>query len=83
MINGYTVMSEGKRSSRISTILFAVLSLLIIAVAQFLHKSNATGFVPQYVLIYGPALLMILAGAFRSYLLFLIATIYYTLHQLL
>lgn len=83
MIKGYTIMADKRQRSRISTIFFALLSIVIIAAAQLLHGNNATGFAPQYVLVYGSAILMILAGIFRSYLFFLVATVYYTMHQLL
>ncbi len=83
MTKNYTILGEGKRSSRIGVMVFAALTLLVVAVAQLRNGNNATGFAPQYILIYGPGILMLLAGALRSYLFFLIASLYYTLHQLL
>lgn len=79
----YTIMGKEKQRSRIGTIVFAALSILIIAAAQLLHGNNATGFVPQYFLIYGAPLMMIFAGIFRSYFLFFVSVVYYSLHQLL
>ena len=79
----YSIMGEGKGRSRIGVIVFAALSILIIALAQLTHGNNATGFVPQYFLIYGAPIMMIFAGIFRSYLLFFTSVIYYCLHQLL
>jgi hypothetical protein len=82
-MQGYSVMGEGKHRSRIGAIVFAALSILIIAAAQLMHGNNATGFVPQYYMIYGAPIMMIFAGIFRSYLLFLVSVIYYSLHQML
>ncbi len=83
MIKGYTIMAEGKKTSRIGVIVFAVLSIIIIAIAQLSHGNNATGFVPQYFMIYGAPILMIVAGILRSYMLFITSVIYYTLHQVI
>ncbi|MBO5274992.1 MAG: hypothetical protein J6I45_10305, partial [Clostridia bacterium] len=79
----YSVMGDGKQRSRIGVIVFAALSIIIIAGAQLMHGNNATGFVPQYFLIYGAPIMMIFAGIFRSYLLFFVSVVYYSLHQLL
>lgn len=82
-MQNYTVMGAGKQRSRIGVIIFAALSIIIIAVAQLLHGNNVTGFVPQYFMIYGAPVMMIFAAVFRSYLLFFVSVLYYSLHQLL
>lgn len=82
-MQGYFVMGEGKHRSRIGVIIFAALSIIIIAAAQLMRGGNATSFVPQQFMIYGAPIMMIFAGIFRSYLLFFVSVIYYSLHQLL
>ena len=80
MIRGYTVM-QGKKSSRINTVLFAVLAIFIVAVAQFAHTASGGETRPEFFFAYAPAIAMIFAAIFRSYLIYFVASLFYTAHQ--
>lgn len=78
-MNGYTILTE-KPHARWGSVICAVLAFLYIAVMQFLEvRSGAASFSTHFLFAYVPAILMILAGLMRSYLLFLLANVYYTL----
>lgn len=74
---------KNKRKARISALLFAFLSIVIIAIAQLIRTANGEATGPVFLLAYAPAFAMILAAAFRSYLLYFLGVAFYTLHQFL
>lgn len=80
MIRHYTVM-QGKRASRINTVVFAVLAILIVAVAQFFYTASEGEMRPEFFFAYAPAIAMVFAAAFRSYLVYFLGILFYTLHQ--
>lgn len=81
MVKGYIILSN-KRHARTGTVLFALLSFLVIAVAQIWHAHTGGEYHLGYLFIYAPSLLMLASVALRSYLFFLLATCYYCVHQL-
>lgn len=80
MIREYTVM-QGKKSSRINTVLFAVLAMIIVAVAQFVHTANGGEARPEFFFAYAPAIAMVFSAIFRSYLIYFLAALFYAVHQ--
>ncbi len=81
-MNGYTILTE-KPHARWGTVICAALAFLYIAVMQFLEVRDGSEFSTHFLFAYVPSILMILAGALRSYLLFLLANVYYTLRLLI
>ncbi len=73
----YLILPKKLNSSRYSTIAFAALTLIYILAAQIMTIKNGGSFAADLPFLYGPAILMILAGALRSYFFFLLANIYY------
>lgn len=80
MIRDYTVM-RGKRSSRINTIVFALLAMFAVALAQFFYAKQGGALRPEFFFAYAPAIAMVLAALFRSYLIYFLGTLFYVLHQ--
>jgi len=80
MRKDYTVMC-GKKSSRINTVIFAALAIVIIAGAQFFQVMGGGEGRPEFIFAYAPAIAMLFAAAFRSYLIYLIGVVFYTVHQ--
>ena len=80
MLNRYSIMRE-KKSSRINTVIFAVLAIVIIAGAQFFQVMGGGEGRPEFILAYAPAIAMLFAAAFRSYLVYLVGVVFYTVHQ--
>ena len=80
MIRGYTVM-RGKKASRINTVVFAALAIVVVAVAQFVHTATGGEVRPEFFFAYAPAIAMIFAAIFRSYLMYFLAALFYTAHQ--
>lgn len=83
MLREYTVL-KGKNSTRVIMALFAVAAIFIIAWEQF----HGTGFEdivwrPHYIFTYAPAIALIIASIFRSYILYAISVGLFILHQII
>lgn len=80
-MGSFTLFHEKKRT-RVSLFVFSGLSLLIAGIAQFYSATHGGGLTLTDVFLYAPALCLIFAGAFRSYLLYLLSTIFAFAHEI-
>ena len=77
----YLILPKKLNASRLSALVFAALTLLFIVAVQIIVTVNEKSTAVDLPFLYGPAILMILASAFRSYFFFLLANIYYTVRM--
>lgn len=81
MKDRYLILPKNLNASRISSLSFAALTLLFVVAVQIMVALGDGTPSPDLPFLYGPAVLMILAAALRSYFFFLLANIYYTLRM--